>query len=189
MARCDYGGIDYESEEEEYVIYNFQRQTHQQQLQQALLFRLEDFSRIILLTGPEHIGKRYLLESALYQARRSRPDLNLCLSTLDLDGYEPGHGTYADYLAVQLKKREAKNGDVLKEMGLIKIRVFIFTNAKDAYPELRCSGNWKMLRMQELSLASVNGGGTRRRKADERKPVVHGTTDQSLMGGNAFVAS
>jgi hypothetical protein len=33
----------------------------------------------------------------------------------------------------------------------------------------------------------VNGSSTRRRKADERKPVVHGTTGQTLMRGSAFV--
>ena len=34
---------------------------------------------------------------------------------------------------------------------------------------------------QKLGLASVNDGGTRRRKADERKPIVHGATGQTLM--------
>ena len=73
--------------------------------------------------------------------------------------------------------------------GPIKIGVFIFTNAKDTNPEPTYSGNWKTLKNRELALASVNGGGTRRRKADERKPVVHGTTGQTLMRGGAFVTS
>jgi hypothetical protein len=45
------------------------------------------------------------------------------------------------------------------------------------------------LKTKKLGLTLVNDDSSRRRKSDERKPVVHGTTGQTLMRGSAFVAS
>src|ERR687895_3983 len=100
LARCTAAGIDFESTHEQYVLYNCHRHAHQEQLREV--FRREERPWIILLAGPQGVGKRYLLKSAVYQVRQEPASPDLRLVTLDLDGYEPDSGSYAAYVEVQL---------------------------------------------------------------------------------------
>ena len=122
MARCTAAGIDFESTHEQYVLYNCHRHAHQEQLRKV--FRREERPRIILLAGPEGVGKRYLLESCIYQVRQEPASPDLHLVTLDLDGYEPESGSYAAYVEAQLAKRgEERKGFLQELLKYLKLKV------------------------------------------------------------------
>ena len=122
MARCTAAGIDFESTHEQYVLYNCHRHAHQEQLREV--FRREERPWIILLAGPQGVGKRYLLESAVYQVRQEPASPDLRLVTLDLDGYEPDSGSYAAYVEVQLAKRDEERKGFLQELlKYLKLKV------------------------------------------------------------------
>ena len=66
---------------------------------------------VVVLSGKPASGRRYLLRTAINQAR-SRGK-KVAFSTFDLDGYEPDQTSIADFLRFQLEKRGRSNGDEL----------------------------------------------------------------------------
>ena len=91
------------TDHEWYVQYNFHRTEHVEQLI-GLLQMDSAGPRVALLTGQSGSGRRYLVQSAVFQARQEHTQL--AYACVDLDGYETIEDYLRSYANHQVKKRE-----------------------------------------------------------------------------------
>jgi len=86
------------SQESKYLLFNFHLRVQKDLIYDFLTSTALGAPRVAILEGVPGIGRRYFLQSAVFDAQRKRPDLHLSLIPIDLDGLEEGPDSLARYL-------------------------------------------------------------------------------------------
>ncbi len=97
------GTIKYSSHQEAYETYNFHRPDQLEKLKSTLQESSSARSKIISLSGPEGIGKEYLLHAAAHNLTRSGSPT--AVAVIDLQDWNADAGAYLGRLRERLSRR------------------------------------------------------------------------------------
>jgi tetratricopeptide (TPR) repeat protein len=103
----------YHSAEERYATYNFQRRGDIAAVQEILHTPATASRPVLLLSGPDGIGRRYLLESAVWSSQRGSIPVEYL--ALDLTGYAEGKDWVQKFVEFQAERFARRGRSVAAE--------------------------------------------------------------------------